>query len=356
MAMSASRPLVSVVIPTHNRAYCIAQSIDSVLAQTYPEVEVVVVDDGSTDDTPALMADRYGADRRVRYERLPKGDANVARNHGLACARGAYIALLDSDDAFLPWKLELQIACLEAVPEAGMIWTDMDAVDESGELRPRYLRTMYSNYRRFSTEQIFKASRPLNAVAPQLGAEVGTARLYWGDIFGPMVMGNLVQTSTAVLRRARLTEVGGFDARLVRAGVDFDFHLRTCRVGAVAYADVATIRYRVGMADQMTRKSRQAKMAENFLRTITPVISRDRERIDLPQAIIDDTLAEAEAFLGSALADDDDHDAARGHLLRSLRLRPHQPAALKMLLLSMLPVPVKRRLRQAYRSLRDRAS
>jgi glycosyltransferase involved in cell wall biosynthesis len=352
--MSPPRPLVSVVIPTHNRAYCIAESIDSVLAQTYPNVEVVVVDDGSTDETPGLMASRYGADPRVRYERLPKGDANVARNHGLGRARGDYIALLDSDDTFLPWKLELEIACLQAAPEAGMIWTDMDAVDPAGQLRPRYLRTMYSNYRRFSTERIFSASRPLAEVAPQLAGEVGAARLYWGDIFGPIVMGNLVQTSTAVLTRARLERVGGFDASLVRAGVDFDFHLRTCRVGPVAYADVATIRYRIGMADQMTRKSRQAKMAENFLRTITPVIANDRERIGLPQAIIDDTLAEAEAFMGHALLDDDDHAGARPHLLRSLRLSPYQPETVKLLVMSMLPVPAKQRLRRAYRTLRGR--
>jgi glycosyltransferase involved in cell wall biosynthesis len=350
----APRPLVSVVIPTHNRAYCLGEAIDSVIGQSYPNVEVIVVDDGSTDETPSLMASRYGSDARVRYVQKAKSDANVTRNHGLELARGEFIALLDSDDAFLPWKLDLEITCLEALPEAGMIWTDMDAVDTSGRVQPRYLRTMYSNYRRFSTEQIFSSSRPLAPLVPHLAKEVGDAKVYSGDIFGPIAMGNLVHTSTSVLRRKRLEQVKGFDVSLTRAGVDFDFHLRTCRAGPVAFADVSTIKYRIGMADQMTHPSRQVKMAENFLRTIEPVLANDRARLGIPQETIDDVLAEAEAFWGEALLASDDHQAARAHVLRSLRLRPRQPRALKLLLLSCLSVASKNRLKRAYVALRRR--
>jgi glycosyltransferase involved in cell wall biosynthesis len=346
------RPLVSVVIPTHNRAYCLAETVDSALAQTYPNVEVVIIDDGSTDDTPALIEQRYSGDARVRYVRQEKSGANVARNHGLRLARGELIAQLDSDDAFLPWKLEMQVACLDAVPEAGMIWTDMDAVDPEGRVTPRYLRRFYSNYKRFPTERLFSSSRPLAEVVPELASEVGSAKLYHGDIFGPMVMGNLVQTSTSVIRRERLEKIRGFNESLVRAGVDFDFHLRTCREGPVAYADVATIRYRIGTADQMTNLAGKVKMAENFLRTITPIIERDRDRIRLPQEMIDEVLAEAEFFLGDALIEVDDHEEARRHLLRSLRLRPRQPHALRLFVLSLLPPASKEPIRRAYRALR----
>jgi glycosyltransferase involved in cell wall biosynthesis len=347
-------PLVSVVIPTHNRAYCLPEAIDSALGQTYPNVEVVIVDDGSTDGTEAMIAQRYGGDARVRLVRQAQSGTNVARNHGLRSARGEMVALLDSDDAFLPWKLELEVACLQAVPEAGMIWTDMDAVDESGRVQPRYLRRMYSNYERFSTEKIFASSRPLAAIAPGLAPQVGSALLYHGDIFGPMVMGNLVHTSTSVIRRERLEKVRGFDETLVRSGVDFDFHLRTCREGPVAYADVATIRYRIGMADAMTHPSRRVKMAENFLRTIGPVIERDRDRIGLPRKMLDEVLAEAESFLGEALLDVDEHGQARGHLARSLRLRPLQPRTARLLALACLPKQAKEPLRRAFRRLRGR--
>jgi glycosyltransferase involved in cell wall biosynthesis len=350
-----SSPLVSVVIPTYNRAYCLAEAVDSVLEQTYPNVEVLLIDDGSTDDTPSFVEQRYGGDARVRYVRQKNGGTNSARNHGLRLSRGELVALLDSDDTFLPWKLEMQVACLAALPEAGMIWSDMDAVDAEGRVEPRYLRKMYSNYERFPTERLFSSSRPLAEVVPNLASEVGRAKLYQGDIFGPIVMGNLVHSSTSVIRRERLEKIRGFDESIVRAGVDFDYHLRTCREGPVAFADVPTIRYRIGMTDQATHPSRRVKMAENFLRVITPFIANDRARLGLPQEMIDDVLAEAEGFLGEALIDADDHARARAHLLRSLRLRPRQPRSLQLLAMSFLPVASKEPIRRAFRALKARA-
>src|SRR5436190_15605234 len=139
--------LVSIIVPTYNRAYCIEKTLDSALAQTHGDLEIVVVDDGSTDDTEALMARRYGAEPRVRYIRQANTGVTGARNHGLREARGDYIAFLDSDDLWLPWKLEAQLACLAAVPEAGMVWTDMDAMNTDGAVvAPRYLTTMYNAY------------------------------------------------------------------------------------------------------------------------------------------------------------------------------------------------------------------
>jgi glycosyltransferase involved in cell wall biosynthesis len=345
-------PLVSVVIPTYNRAYCLAGAVDSALGQTHRHVEVIVVDDGSTDGTPELMEERYGGDGRVRYVRQPNQGTNIARNHGLALARGELVALLDSDDTFLPHKLEIQIACLRAFPDAGMIWTDMDALDAEGRIVPRYLRRMYSNYQRFSTEQIFATSRPLAEVVPHLPEIAGDARIHFGDIFSPMVMGNLVHTSTSLIRRERLAKVRGFDEKLVRSGVDFDFHLRTCREGPVAYADIPTIHYRIGLADQMTHPSRRVKMAENFLRTISPVLLRDRARLTLTQRQIEELLGEAEAFLGEAYLDADQHATARTHLLGSLRHLPLQPRVASLLLLSLLPPSSKPPLRRVYRMAR----
>jgi glycosyltransferase involved in cell wall biosynthesis len=352
--MNVSSPLVSVVIPTHNRAYCLPEAIDSALEQTYPNVEVVVIDDGSTDGTDAMVAQRYGNDARVRYIQQKQSGTNFARNNGLRNARGEMVALLDSDDSFLPWKLEMQVACLQALPEAGMIWSDMDAVDAQGHIHARYLRRGYSNYRRFSTEKIFGASRPLSEVVPGLSTQVGTTRLYHGDIFGPMVMGNLVHTSTSVIRRERLEKVRGFNEELVRSGVDFDFHLRTCREGPVAFADVPTIRYRIGMPDAMTHPSRRVKMAGNFLRTISPVIERDRERINLPQKMIDEVLAEAESFLGEALLDNGEDREARTHLANSLRYDPWQPRTARLLALTLLPKQAQAKLRYAFRKLRGK--
>jgi glycosyltransferase involved in cell wall biosynthesis len=349
-----STPLVSVCITTYNRAGCIVRCVESALAQTYPAVEVVVVDDGSTDETPAIVERTWSGEPRVRYVRQQNAGVNVARNHGFRLARGAYVALLDSDDVFLPWKIELEVACLRAAPEAGMVWTNMDAIDAEGRVtHRRYLQTMYSNYRRFSFDSLFPSSRPLAEIVPALREIVGDARLYVGDVFSPMVMGNLSHTSTALLTRERLDRVGGFDESLLRSGVDFDFHLRVCREGVVAYADVASILYQIGATDQMTHPSRRVRMAENFLRTIAPVIERDRARITLTQDMLDDLFAEAHGFLGQALLDAGDDRRARRELAESLRLK-RDPHVARQLLLALLPDAGKRVVRGAYRALKAR--
>ncbi|MCX6954347.1 MAG: glycosyltransferase family A protein, partial [Verrucomicrobia bacterium] len=106
--MSSGPPLVSVVIPCFNSARWLPATLDSVLAQTWPRVEIIVVDDGSRDDSLAV-ARRY-ASRGVRVESIANSGAAAARNHGLALARGDYLQFLDADDLLAPDKLEKQLA------------------------------------------------------------------------------------------------------------------------------------------------------------------------------------------------------------------------------------------------------
>ena len=107
--MSSEPPLVSVVIPTYDGAYYLGETIGSVLAQTYPHLEVLVVDDGSTDGTPNAAVAGHDADPRVRYLRQANAGTAAARNLGVAHARGEFIALLDHDDLWEPHKLERQL-------------------------------------------------------------------------------------------------------------------------------------------------------------------------------------------------------------------------------------------------------
>src|SRR5262245_28512438 len=251
-----SSSLVSVIVPTYNRAYCLPRTIDSVLNQTHAASEVILLDDGSTDGTRELVRERYGREPRVRYAYQENQGVTATRNNALALARGDYVAFLDSDDWWEPWKLELQLACFARRPEVGMVWTDMQAVDPDGQVvNPAYLRTMYGAYRWFPKERLFPESVPLADLAPGLRATVGDRRFYAGDIFSPMVMGNLVHTSTVLLRRDRLAAVKKFNEELRVSGEDYDFHLRTCRAGPVGYADVSAVHYQTGMPDRLTRPS-----------------------------------------------------------------------------------------------------
>ena len=113
-------PTVSVVIPTYNYAGYVGEAIDSALAQTAPPHEVIVVDDGSTDDTPAVLA-RYAG--RVRVIRQANAGLSAARNAGIRAAGGEWVAFLDSDDAFHPRKLERQLAAAVRRPDLDLIAT-----------------------------------------------------------------------------------------------------------------------------------------------------------------------------------------------------------------------------------------
>jgi len=344
---------VSVVIPTYNRAYCIENAIQSVLAQTHKDVEVVVVDDGSTDGTGELIARRYGNDDRIRYFYRENGGVSAARNTGLQRATGDFIALLDSDDVWKPWKLELQLACLNRLPDAGMVWTDMEAVDSEGRVfDSHFLRTMYSAYQWFPGDTLFSESYPLPEISIPLPASAG--KLYAGNIFSQMIMGNLVHTSTVLLRRERFEKVGGFNQSLRYSGEDYDFHLRTCREGPVAFAAVAAIAYRKGMPDQLTHTAFTIHIARNFLRTIAPHIERDRANINLPGHMIDQVLSEAHLFVGESALDIGELNEARTHLFSTLRLRLWQPRAVALLLISLLPPGLGRSVRSLYGKVKRR--
>jgi glycosyltransferase involved in cell wall biosynthesis len=125
---------VSVIIPTYNRAHYIGESIRSVLSQTYTDLEIIVVDDGSTDDTAAVIANFN--DKRLRYIQQENLGRSKARNHGLSVARGHYITFLDSDDVYLPEKIELQVTYLKRHPGTAMVYTSAYCMNDAGVALP----------------------------------------------------------------------------------------------------------------------------------------------------------------------------------------------------------------------------
>lgn len=125
-----SEPLVSVIIPTRDRAVLVIHAIESVLAQTYPHLEILVVDDASADDTVAMIEQRFGERVRLVHNDVAVGVAQ-ARNQGIALARGAYIAFLDSDDQWLPEKIARQVVIAER-GAADVIYCHAANVDGTG--------------------------------------------------------------------------------------------------------------------------------------------------------------------------------------------------------------------------------
>jgi glycosyltransferase involved in cell wall biosynthesis len=304
--------LITVIVPTFNRARQLQEAVESVLAQSHRELEVIVVDDGSTDDTAAVIATLQRQDSRVASLHQRNGGVAAARNRALDRAHGDLIAFLDSDDRWSPDKLRFQLACLERVPGVGMIWTDMIGIDPGGHVIPGYSLQSLLPYR-FALDELFALSIPLSDLA-ETPEPWRNGALYAGDIYGKALLGNLVLPSSVLMTRARLERAGRFDQSLLVAGEDFDFFLRVCREGPVAFADVPTVSYRVGQADQLTDSSRALYMARNYVRTLEQAIARDPDRIGVPESMIDAARGYGHAWTAQEYLANGDRGSARRHL------------------------------------------
>lgn len=185
-------PTVSVIIPAYNSADLIVDAIDSVLAQTYKDYELIIVDDGSTDDT-AKTVEAYGD--RVKYLYQENAHISAARNKGFSVSTGKYIAQLDADDLWLPQKLEKQVTMFEQHPDAGMVYCD------------GYICNYGEEDRR---DQIYS-----KLCVPQRS----------GYVFEYFFKTNPLCTSSALISRVVWEELGGLDTTM-RGGQDTEFFMR----------------------------------------------------------------------------------------------------------------------------------
>jgi glycosyltransferase involved in cell wall biosynthesis len=333
--------LISVVIPTYNREQAVCKTLESLIAQTHQNWEALVIDDGSKDNTKQVIAQRFPNEPRIRYVYQQNGGAPSARNHGMEIAQGDFIAFLDSDDTWEPWKMELQLACFAKEPEIGMVWTNMASVDAYGNvMNPLYLATMYRSRRLYSDAQLFDRSHTLESTH----ASVNGLRMMTGNIFSFMVTGSLVHTSTVMLRRAWQKRVGLFNLEYKPLGEDFDYHLRTTKLGRVGFVNVASVRYQIGMPGALTERKNIVYAAKNFLGTIEPYIQNERHNIHLSDGEIKDTLAFGYRWYGTELVLSGKSTEARRALWRSLGERWSNEAAL-FFALSLLPMSVLQMIR-----------
>ena len=346
--------LVSVVTPTFNRADCLPRAIDSALSQTHTNLEILVIDDGSTDDTAALVRRRWPQEPRVRYLFQANRGVSAARNLAMSEARGAFVAFLDSDDWWMPWKLKAQLACMAQYPAAVMIHSDLDAVDPAGRVyAPRCLRELLDSYRRFTLNELYSESRLVRDFLEPLPESLADTRVYFGDVYSHMIFGNLMMPSSVILRRDRSGSFGRWDeAQLTEE--TFDYHLQVCRKGPVAFIDAATYSYQRGREDHNWYPERHAapdvahKMNRSYLRSIEALIATDCSRITIPKQLIARHLADVHAWVADTAVQVGNRGEAVRHLARSLRLRPWQPRrTLAFAAAFCLPPALLRRLKAA---------
>ncbi len=342
--------LVSVVIPTYNRAGQVTATVASALSQTYSPIEVIVVDDGSTDDTEAAVQ-AFG--RQVVYVKQANEGVASARNRGMAEARGEFIALLDSDDVWYPWKIELQVATLQRRPDVGMVWTDMDTVDDDGRvLHRRHLQTYYRAYQYFPNDDLFFCALPVDEICQPSVDRFRGSRFWIGDLSSAIVMGNLILLSTVLLRRSLVNRVGGLDPSLGYGAEDYDYFIRVCQHGPVGFLDVPSILYRIGAPDQLTHPSRIVHLARYDLAVAEKAMQYGSDTLRLRPQLLRKRLSAAHAWMGSIEFDAGRPKESRHHCWQAIRNSSRQPRIVIYWLLSFLPGACIRIIRAGYRAMK----
>lgn len=241
--------LVSVVTATYNMGRYLAETLESILGQDYEQVESIVVDDGSTDDTAEVLA-RFAADPRLRVVRQANAGQTVAKNRGIAEARGEFIAFCDADDTWEPHKLSRQIPRFRADDQVAVVFSEIDNIDGEG--------------------------RPL--AGPRMSRSEGR-------VTAPLLIDNFVPFPSVVVRADALREAGGFDEKLTMS-IDYDLWLRLSTRYRFAYVPEVLAHYRL-WPGQMSHKTGERldnfeRLFERFLAEHPGAVSRrevDRARV-----------------------------------------------------------------------------
>ncbi len=295
MSGSSAGDLVSVVIATYNMGQYLPQAVESVLAQSYPNVEVQIVDDGSNDDTPTILR-RWDAHPRVRVHRQNNGGQARAKNQGVALSRGDFVAFLDADDVWLPEKLSRQMPLFAGRPEIGVVYSDYERMDGEGRVLAK-----------------------------------GPTHMHRGRVSGALLIENFVSFPSAIVRRECLERHGAFDETL-GMGIDYDLWLRLSAYYQFDFIAEPTVRYRI-WAGQMSKNYR--KRYESGIRIMQCFLERN-------PGVVGDSVARcawAHTYTGrgnSTLWHEKDRVAAFRDYLRALSFRPAYWPAWRSMLRALL--------------------
>ena len=256
-------PSISVVIPTYNRASLLPRAIRSALAQVTTSDEVIVVDDGSTDDTVAAV--RAFGDA-ICYLRTERGGAGAARNRGIAEARGDLVAFLDSDDEWMEHKLDLHRGLFSARPDLLFAFSDMAITTLSGETLRRYLIHWHKDSRPWT--EILGPAVPYSSVAP-LPTGIDDFAVHTGTLYEQLARALYVFTSSTVVRRVQAGQALSFEEDLPTFE-DWACYGRLAAAGSCAFLDIETAWQhghglgRVSDADQLSRTTARLALLERI--------------------------------------------------------------------------------------------
>lgn len=305
---------VSIIVPAFNASRYIGHTLRSVLQQDYKNTEVIVVDDGSTDDTEHAVRE-FGS--KVRYLRKANGGQGSARNAGMAIGRGEFFAFLDADDLWLPTKLRTQMELFDLHPDLGLVYSDAVGFDQD--------------------------------TGKELWCFSQRARFQWGDVLRPLVLCDFIPTLTVVIRREVWEQVGGFnETDKLRCLEDWEMWLRIASRYRMGFVKAPLAKYRIHRLSSSRRLDPDSSY-ESRLSIVEEALARDPSKLkDLRRKAISNVQLDS----GKSILHSRASAEARPMLLQALRTAPFDSWAMAYLLLSLLPVRVLRWVESLRRCLR----
>jgi glycosyltransferase involved in cell wall biosynthesis len=334
-------PSVSVILPTYNRADTLDRALDSVVGQWFEDWELIVVDDGSQDHTVELVQQRR--DPRIRLVTQDNAGVYVARNRGLAEARGRLITFLDSDDAWRPHYLSLTTAFLASAPDQAVVTTEfhqdfgahVERHDHHSISRPylRFAHQIGSNGldlppgERDDYLRVYAQRHTVGAWGQDIVQRLGLPQAHWysGRIFRHMRWGYLHWLPITMVRREAVDAIGPFSTR-TRNAADFQFLGRLARQFTFNMIAIpSAIKYERAMGNRQVHQGHLATGANSYSFEVNKLSYFDELfAAELPgDPELQTVRCHYEYFAGYAALRKGDRQAAARHFARAARWRPH---------------------------------
>jgi glycosyltransferase involved in cell wall biosynthesis len=328
-------PRVTALIPVYNGAPYLAEAIRSVLDQTHRDLEILVVDDGSTDDSAAIAEAFEPPVRVIRCEQ--NGGASRARNRGLAEARGEYVINCDSDDIQLPHRFETLVKLLDANPRVALACSEFSTYDGARVTERFHLRDLRMGPRRRALEVEMEAHLGRPRTCAELGLPVPEQDrqqgVYRGQASALMCSFHFAWAGACIYRRQVMLDHGGYDDDLTTFE-DWALNGRIGKQHEAIFINAPLFLYRMHESQLHVRFS--TSTASTYYDILDRVWLRDAAFCARHRELVQTVHAHAQLKLGHYHADRQEWAQARNHFLRSVMLRPRQGGAYKMLLRAAL--------------------
>jgi len=266
-AITMQNPLVSIIIPTYNSAHFLPECINSVLSQSYDNIEIIVIDDGSTDNTADVI---QPFTKHIIYKKQENRGLAGARNAGFTASTGGFIAWLDADDIAHPDRILLQANYLFNNPEIVLISNNFSAFNSKGQIAHSHISTYYGAVQKAGDIcRIYPVHKEVTLGLPPgcklIDAKTKSLQVYSGEVHQALILGNFIHPPTVMLRKSACFTAGKLDETIPTAE-DWDYFIRLSKIGPIAFIDYPLLQYRISEQQMSSPNNNAERIVTNIIR------------------------------------------------------------------------------------------